>query len=360
MERKTIGFNINVSEKTDDARGNFGIIEGHGAAFSVDRGRDVIMPGAFVKTIKEHREKNRKIRMKFQHFDSDIIGGFDPFLAGEDQKGLFVVGEVNLDVQRGREAMALARQGVISDMSIGFIPQEVEFRDDIRIITEIELFEISLVAEPMNQDATIINVKGRATPFLDLPLADMDRDWNSDAAIGRVRAFTDSQDEPSAKYKNAFFYYDFEDGNNFASYKLPFVDIIDDKMVAVPGGIFSAAAALQGARGGVDIPDQAIPGVIRHVERYYTKMGIESPFTKSQGTPALYTCKQIKEAVYSGKRSNLAKILTHSGLLSKSAAEFICFRVFSKINDVKKQVESELDDDAFLMLQNIVKKYKYK
>ena len=35
---------------------------------------------------------------------------------------------------------------------------------------------------------------------------------------------------------------------------------------------------MQGARGGVDIPEGEQAGVVSHIERYYAKMDMESPF----------------------------------------------------------------------------------
>ncbi|PZN25900.1 MAG: hypothetical protein DIU71_19115, partial [Proteobacteria bacterium] len=47
---------------------------------------------------------------------------------------------------------------------------------------------------------------------------------------------------------------------------------------AVPRAIFAAAAAVQGARGGVDIPADEMPAVRRHLARYYRKMGETPPW----------------------------------------------------------------------------------
>ncbi len=141
---------------------DFGFIAGHAAAFTTDRGNERIERGAFLETIKEHQDRNRKIRMKFQHSDFDLIGGFDPFKLAEDELGLVVQedgGALNLKVQRAREAHALLKQRVISDMSVGFLIREADVDGDIRVIKQIELLEISLVAEPMNRDARITQVK---------------------------------------------------------------------------------------------------------------------------------------------------------------------------------------------------------
>ena len=120
-----------------------------------------------------------------------------------------------------------------------------------------------------------------AVPFQDLPLAGKSRAWDSTAAIARVRAATGSEDAPSSRYKRAFLWYDRENQGDFGAYKLPIADIVNGTLTAIPRAIFAAAAALKGARGGVDIPAADRRGVIRNLERYYSKLQMDSPFSTS-------------------------------------------------------------------------------
>lgn len=125
-----------------------------------------------------------------------------------------------------------------------------------------------------------------ATPFKDLPLAPRGTVWSAQAAKKRVRVWAGADEGLTTpaiqkKYRDCFFWYDQANPSLFSSYKLPFSDIIDGKLTAVARGIFAAAAAMLGARGGVDIPAADRPAVIRHIERYYKKLGQDSPFTKS-------------------------------------------------------------------------------
>jgi len=132
----------------------------------------------------------------------------------------------------------------------------------------------------MNEDALVTSMK-RATAFKDLPLADRARPWDATAAMNRVREFTNSTDKPSARYKDAFFWFDQEAQENFGSYKLQFADVIDGRLMAVPRGIFAAAGAMQGARGGVDMPQGDRQPVMNHIARYYSKMDMMAPWEKS-------------------------------------------------------------------------------
>jgi len=46
----------------------------------------------------------------------------------------------------------------------------------------------------------------------------------------------------------------------------------------VPRAVISAAAVMQGSRGGVDLPEKDISAVKRHLARYYQKMGSKPPW----------------------------------------------------------------------------------
>jgi hypothetical protein len=118
------------------------------------------------------------------------------------------------------------------------------------------------------------------TPFQDLPLADRDRPWDSDAADKRVRAWGDAQDEPNEKYRSAHVWYDAENKDNFTAYKLLIADVVGGKLMAVPHAIMAAGNVIQGARGGVDLPHDDIPRVKSHLAKYYKKMDDVAPWDR--------------------------------------------------------------------------------
>jgi len=322
-ETKFIGGNV-VEVKEETRNGvQVGIVKGYIATWDIDRGdwtgvKDQFIKGAFLKSLAEHREKRRQIRLKDHH--GRTIGGFPIDLVTEDDRGLLAVGEINLEVQQGREAHSLAKQGVLTDFSIGFSVVDSSMDNDIRSIHEAIVWEGSIVDEPMNPAAKITEVKA-VVPFQDLPLADRDRPWDSDAAIARVRDFTDSDEEPSATYRRAFLWYDREDADNFGAYKLPIADVINGRLTAIPRGIFAAAAAMSGARGGVDIPENERDGVIAHINRYYEKMGLPSPFEESDKQH--FVADDVKEWT----PRQLEKALRGSGCFSKAAAKSLASRL---------------------------------
>jgi hypothetical protein len=116
------------------------------------------------------------------------------------------------------------------------------------------------------------------TSFQDFDLADSDREWDGDAADKRVRKWANAQDEPNEQYRDAHVWYDADNKDNFTGYKLLICDHVNGKLVAVPRAIMAAGAIMQGARGGIDIPESDVDRVKSHLAKYYQKMGRTPPW----------------------------------------------------------------------------------
>jgi hypothetical protein len=118
------------------------------------------------------------------------------------------------------------------------------------------------------------------TAFQDLPLADRDRKWDGAAAEKRVRKWAGAEDKPNAKYRDAHVWYDSGNKDNFTAYKLLIADVVDGRLVAVPRAVIAAGNIVQGARGGIDLPESDIGRVKSHLAKYYKKMGDEAPWER--------------------------------------------------------------------------------
>jgi hypothetical protein len=118
------------------------------------------------------------------------------------------------------------------------------------------------------------------TSFKDFDLTDADREWDGDAAEKRVRKWADAEDEPNQnqKYRDTHVWYDADNKDNFTAYKLLICDVVKGKLVAVPRGVMAAGGVMQGARGGVDIPDTDVDRVKSHLAKYYRKMDRTPPW----------------------------------------------------------------------------------
>lgn len=272
MEKKVFKFDI----KTIDESGDF---EGYAAVFNVvDLQKDCILPGAFSRTLQH---KGGKVPLLDSHYPDRRAG---VVYLEEDNRGLFARGKINTLSDVGRNVYADMKfyneHGVKVGLSIGYDTIKETWKDGIRYLHEIRLWEVSFVTFPAQPDALISDVK-TVVPFQDLPLADMDRSWDADAAVARVRVWAGGPDKDEidwAKYRKAFLWYDAKNPDNYTSYKLPIADVIKGRLYAIPRGIFAAAAALQGARGGVDLSEEDIERCKRHLEKYYKKMDRKPPW----------------------------------------------------------------------------------
>lgn len=102
-----------------------------------------------------------------------------------------------------------------------------------------------------------------ASGSTDLPLSDRGDAWDAGEA---AKSLTDAQ------IPNAYFWTDPKgDPKVKASHKLGFAENRDGTLTAVWRGVTAAAAALQGARGGVDIPEADVAGVKAKIGAYYDK-----------------------------------------------------------------------------------------
>ena len=132
-----------------------GIFSGYASVFNrVDTQKDIIAPGAFSDSLKR-----RKVALLWQHNSKDPIGKILRII--ENSYGLFVTAQLNLDLLKAREVYSLLKKEIINSLSIGYrvVTSRRDKRSGIRIITKIDLWEISLVTFPANDRAKISRVK---------------------------------------------------------------------------------------------------------------------------------------------------------------------------------------------------------
>jgi uncharacterized protein len=115
---------------------------------------DVVQPGAFAASIAE-----RATKFLFEHHTP--IG--KQLELRETDEGLYGRWSV-VDTTAGTDAYKLAKAGVLDALSIGYIPLEWETRaDGVRVLQRVELYEVSAVAIPANENAVITDVKRAAS-----------------------------------------------------------------------------------------------------------------------------------------------------------------------------------------------------
>jgi len=118
------------------------------------------------------------------------------------------------------------------------------------------------------------------TKFSDLPLApENDRwGWNTESQNEILGPDGDNWDT----YKKAHLWFDPKDADSKSGYKLPIARMYGPELRVVFRAVSAAMAALNGARGGVDIPDADRKGVYNHLVRYYKEFDKEPPDLKSK------------------------------------------------------------------------------
>ncbi len=129
-------------------------IMGYASVFSLpDAAGDMVAPGAFRRSLT--RRNGGAIRMLFQHDPAQPVGVWD--VCQETGKGLYAAGRILSGVQRGADLIELIRSGAIDGLSIGFrVVKAIRDRaTGRRLITEIDLWEISIVTFPMLAQARI-------------------------------------------------------------------------------------------------------------------------------------------------------------------------------------------------------------
>ena len=147
------GFVVKELKAMDSENGEM-IVSGYASVFNVvDSWSDVILQGAFAKTISENMSR---VKLLWQHDQTCPIGKI--LELKEDAKGLFFKAKIS-DTEMGKEAHTLCKDGVIDEISIGFASIKDDYTNGIRMISELKLWEISLVTLGANEFAKITEVK---------------------------------------------------------------------------------------------------------------------------------------------------------------------------------------------------------
>lgn len=330
-----------------------GVYTGYASTHTQDDGEppDIVEPGSFAKTIQENGPQSPKPRIKvlYQHDFFSPIG--KPLVLKEDPTGLYHESQI-AQTTLGKDVLTLMAEKVITEQSIGFdtIKSDMD-SDGVRHLRELKLWEYSPVTWGMNANTPILGVKSlgtvetlaerikraeksikrgelsnedlvmaleqtlplwreelkdmrikNASGKSDWPLASKDQKWDGGEAHKRILAWATGSDNKVdwTKYASCYFWFDGtapdpdHDGlpDKVGDYKLPFCDVIDGSVKAVPKGIEAVTGVLQGSMGGVDIPDADKTKIKTKVAAYYKKWGGTAPW-ESSGKSG-YTATEFK------------------------------------------------------------------
>jgi len=161
---------IRIKSATLDIADEGGIVEGYAATFDrePDSYGDVIAPGAFAETVDAWKAKMANgiyVPLLYGHNTSDPeynVGRITEIR--EDERGLWVHGELDAENEKAQYVRKLAREGRLYQFSFAYAvidEGEAELDDGTRAneLRKLDLFEVSLVQIPANQHAVITGIK---------------------------------------------------------------------------------------------------------------------------------------------------------------------------------------------------------
>jgi len=150
--------------------------EGYGSVFNtVDSYGDTIAKGAFKATLREWKATKKYPKLLLQHGGGGFFGGNadDMVPIGkweemhEDDHGLYMKGRLfDVDTDRVKATYAAMREGELDGLSIGFRTRKSKMDEEtgIRTLTDVQLFEVSLVTFPANDPARVTEVRSDELP----------------------------------------------------------------------------------------------------------------------------------------------------------------------------------------------------
>lgn len=162
MERKYKEFAL---LKLEDTGKDAGRIAGYFSTYDriPDAYGDVIAPGAFTDTIKARKESGHPFPLCWNHDLDQIIGSVDPENIADTEKGPLMEA-VFFDTPLAQEKRALVKSGVVYQFSFAYDvldagPVTLENGVKANELRKLELYEISIVPIPANQNAVMTEVK---------------------------------------------------------------------------------------------------------------------------------------------------------------------------------------------------------
>ncbi len=134
-------------------------IEGYASLWwAPDLGGDVVARGAFAESLVARQAG--EIAMLWRHQGGEPAGVWDEIK--EDGRGLFVSGRVT-----AAGPAALVSSGRAEGLSIGFRARRARRDGRLRVLSAVELVEVSLVSTPMLPGARVTRVGGPARGISD-------------------------------------------------------------------------------------------------------------------------------------------------------------------------------------------------
>ena len=128
-----------------------------------DREKDIVSADAMVEALGAWTEIGKLVPLCWAHSvaPGDVIGHVDPATAKNVAGEVVVEGWVDQGTERGREAWRLVKSGTMG-YSFGYLVNKAsKMPDGTRLITKLDIHEISACVSPMNADTRVLSSKSR-------------------------------------------------------------------------------------------------------------------------------------------------------------------------------------------------------
>lgn len=167
---------VTVQLKADGDSLADGQFTGYASVFdNIDSYGDVIRKGAFLESIAEYGVKGSGIPCYWSHQMSNplmCIG--ETVEAREDERGLFVKVQLDLDTEMGAQVHRLIKSGRVNQMSFAYDIEDYAFAHDDELgeyfeLRKLKIHEVSVVQVGANQETELLDVKDRLTRMKDVP-----------------------------------------------------------------------------------------------------------------------------------------------------------------------------------------------
>ena len=162
MEHKSKIFAVKSAEDTGTITGYFSTYDREPDSYG-----DIIAPGAFTDTIKAREESGHPFPLCWNHDLDQIIGKVDSI--EDTEKGPLMTASF-FDTPLAQEKREIVKSGVVYQFSFAFDvvdSSEVELEDGVKVneLRKLNLYEVSIVPIPANQNAVMTEVKNEGTPI---------------------------------------------------------------------------------------------------------------------------------------------------------------------------------------------------
>lgn len=150
-----------VSDSIKDVDTVQGIVTGYFSIFgNKDSDGDIVLPGAYRKTLKENGPNSEKPRILHLYMHDPYKPLAKPHVLKEDKTGLYFESKIS-DTALGKDVLQLYLDKVLTEHSIGYqiVKREVDEREETQKLIELKLWEGSTVSWGANMDALVSTVK---------------------------------------------------------------------------------------------------------------------------------------------------------------------------------------------------------